>query len=176
MAEISNEYGAALFSLALEAGREEECAAELESINSVISETPEYIDMLASPSIPLNKRLGAISDAFSEHFSEQTVSFLQLLCEKGRIRCFPECLCEYNKLLNAHKQSASVCITSALELTDDEKAQLKQALESKYDRKMSVQYRIDESILGGIVVEFDGQVLDGSLRTRLKEIKDVIGK
>jgi F-type H+-transporting ATPase subunit delta len=65
-------------------------------------------------------------------------------------------------------------VTSALELTENEKALLKEKLEKTSGHKMIIDYVIDESILGGFIVEADGKVMDASLKKHLKEIKDVI--
>ena len=59
-------------------------------------------------------------------------------------------------------------------MTDAEKDTLRQKLEKKFGRRMILDCRVDPSLLGGIRVETEGRVLDGSIRSRLQEIKEVM--
>jgi len=148
----------------------------LELIKSVFGENPEYTVVLASRSIPLSERIQALDEAFSGRVPEDVVSFLKLLCEKGRIAGFFDSAGEYKKLLDESKRVSSAKVTSAIELTDEEKTALRQKLEAKSGCKVSIEYFIDKSLLGGMIVETEGKVLDGSLSTRLRKIKEVINE
>ena len=59
-------------------------------------------------------------------------------------------------------------------LTEDEPRRLKRALEKRTGRTIRLECRVDESLLGGLVVAMGGEVLDGSLKHRLKEIREVM--
>lgn len=176
MNEISKEYGTALFALACEENAKHEYASALDLITGIFSEQPDYKVFLASPSIPLSERLEAIETAFATLVPEHLISYLQLLCEKGRINCFLESAEQYHALLDASEHIASVKVTSAIELTDAEKQKLSEKLETVYKSRVDVEYFIDANLLGGLIVEVDGKILDGSLRQRLREVKEVMNK
>ena len=143
---------------------------------NVFSNTPEYIDFLSSPSIPLQERLDAINEAFASSIPENVVSFIKLLCEKGRIRSLLGCIDEYKKLLDVQNSISTAYVKSAVELTDEEKEKLKDKLEVKCGHAIVLECSVDQSLMGGIVVEIDGKIIDGSLKNRLYEVKDVISK
>ena len=174
MTQIGREYGTALFMLACENNKKREYAEALETVCAVFGADPEYIELLASPSIPMSERLGAVEVAFGASVPEDVVSYIQLLCEKGRISCFYESVEEYNKLLDESERISNAKITSAVLLTDEEKEKLKEKLEGMCKRTVEMEFFVDEAIMGGIVAEIDGKVLDGSLRSRLQDIKEVI--
>ena len=176
MAEISREYAEALFMLAAESNKADEYGEALGLLENAFCENPEYILFLSSRSIPQSERIGAIDEAFSDKLPEEVVSYLKLLCEKGRIPYFSESVCEYKKLLDASKRVTTAKVTSAVELTEEEKIRLTEKLEKNSGCKVSMEYFIDESLLGGMIVETDGKVIDGSLRTRLRNIKEVINE
>ncbi len=176
MTEISREYAAALFMLACEQNQKKEYAEALLKVKQVFCEEPTYPIFLASPNIAVSERLSAISQAFCGQIPENVVSFLQLLCEKGRIACFDESVEEYQKLLDASERIVNARVTSVVALTDGQKKLLTQKLEALCEREVKTDYFIDESLLGGMLVELDGKVLDGSLRSRLRDMKEVIGK
>ncbi len=176
MAEISKEYGTALFMLACEKNETRSYADALQTVAGVFNETPEYLLFLASPSISLSERLGAIAEAFGGRVPKDVVSYLQLLCEKGRITCFLESVEEYNRLLAASEQVAKAKVTSVVPLTEAEKIKLIEKLKAACKCDVTAEYLIDESLLGGMIVELDGKILDGSLRSRLRDVKEVISK
>ncbi len=174
MAEIRKEYAQALFMLACEEGRQKEYGQVLEQVKAVFEEQPDYVQLLASPAIPMAERLRTIEVAFADMAPEHVLSYLKLLCEKGRIGCFIESAEVYQALLNASEHIANAKITSAVELTGEEKQKLQLALERRCKGQVRAEYVVDKELLGGMVVELDGNVLDGSLRQRLSEVKEVI--
>lgn len=174
MTEISNEYGTALFMLACETNQKREFADGLHVMQEAFMEAPEYEAFLASPGISLEERLSSIEAAFASRVPELVLNYLQLLCEKGRISCFLETVEVFDTLLAASEHISNARVTSAVELTESEKKKLKIKLESMNKGQVNVQYVIDRSLLGGLIVEMDGKVMDGSLRHRLSEVKEVI--
>ncbi|MBQ4321503.1 MAG: ATP synthase F1 subunit delta [Oscillospiraceae bacterium] len=174
MTDIAKEYGAALFLLAREEQQEAEYSSALAQIREVFAENPEYLEMLASPGIPLGERLSAIEAAFANAVPEHMLSYLQLLCEKGRISAFSDAAEEYFALYDASRRVSNAVVTSAVPLTDAQKQTLQQKLEAMCKGTVTVEYRLDASLLGGLVVELDGKIMDGSLRHRLQQVKDVM--
>lgn len=171
---VSKEYAEALFSLALEKEEVSAVLQKLKSVSESIQENTEYLDFLASPSIPLAERIKAIEDAFSEFLPEYVTSFMCLLCEKGRITAFCDCVKEFEKLVNAKDKVITARVISAVELTAEEKEKLIEKLSKKSGGHVELRCEIDESIIGGVIVEMNETVMDGSIRHRLRDIKDVI--
>ncbi|MBQ4072535.1 MAG: ATP synthase F1 subunit delta [Clostridia bacterium] len=176
MTEIIKEYSTALFMLASEKGYQKEYAGILNEIKKIFLDNPSYLSLLSSPSVPIVERLSAIDDAFREKTPEYILSYLKLLCEKGRIGEFIESVDEYNALLNASERVFTAKVTSAQALTNEEKGKLIQKLEQSQDGKVQAEYYVDATLLGGMIVEIDGKVMDGSLRRRLQEVKEVINQ
>ena len=173
MRQRSKEYGEALFELAMENGMSEEYGKALDTVAFVFDENPEYMEFLSSPSIPMTERIDAIEKAFFA-LPAHIVSFLSLLCERGRIREFTTCMEEYKALLDSSKQICVARVTSAVELMQEEKEKLRAKLEKKNAQSVILDCSVDESLLGGIIIEMDGKIMDGSVRRHLKEVKEVI--
>lgn len=176
MTEINKEYGTALFMLAKEVDSVNEYAVALECVEEVFSGNPEYTDFLASPSIPMEERLSAIEQAFGSTLPDNVLSFLLLLCEKGHIRGFKHSVEEYKNLLDAQNHVSTALVKSAVELTEEQKEKLRDKLEIKTGNSVVLECFVDQSLMGGIVVEIDGKIMDASLKTRLHEVKDVISQ
>lgn len=171
MTQISNEYAEALFALALETESVGEYSAALDTVLKVMNENPEYIDFLASPDIPRQERTGAIESAFGGSIPENVVSFLCLLCDRGRIHTLKDCISDYKKLTDAADGLSTAEVVSAVELTDNEKAALKSKLEKACGHRVELDCSVDKSLIGGVRVTVDGKVIDGSIKQKLHELK-----
>ncbi|MDD6060546.1 MAG: ATP synthase F1 subunit delta [Ruminococcus sp.] len=176
MTEICREYAEALFAIACEENEKEKYTEDLKTILEAFNENPEYMEFLLCPGIPLSERLNAVEEAFSGRFPQYIVMFMQLLCEKGRIRLFGQCVGEFIKLVDASENIAVVRVTSAVELTQEEVENIRKKLEKFLKKGVITECIIDASIMGGIIIETDGRIIDGSLRKSLREVKEVIGR
>lgn len=174
MTEMNNNYAEALFALAVECGQEKPYLEALESVDALFAEHPDYVDLLAAPSVPQSERAGLIEQAFGDTLPEQVLSFVQILCAHGRIRSLPACTEEYRRLYQASVALSTAYVTSAVALTEEQKTRLTEKLTKKFGRRIQLVCEIDERLLGGLTVRLDGVVLDGSLRRRLQEVKDVM--
>lgn len=172
--KLSNEYAEALFELALEDAKADIYFDDLKVVKALLLDNAEYVEFLSSPSIPTEDKLRAIDEAFDGRIGDNTVSFLKLLCERGRAGLFFACFDDFERLYNEHKRVMLVKVTSATELTDSEKARLIKALKKKYALEIELECVVDKSILGGIIVEADGSVIDGSISKKLRDVKEVI--
>ena len=176
MQEIIKEYAEALFMIACEENKEEEYLTSLEKILEVLKEEPGYMELLSAPGIPLGERVSAIEAAFGAMVPETVVSFVQLLCEKGRISAYKSCVDEYRRLLNVKLAVTTAYVTSAVALTEAEKTALIRKLERYSGNTVELICKVDPAIIGGLIVEMNDTVMDGSVRHRLREIKDVMSQ
>ena len=143
---------------------------------ALYNENAEYLDVLQAPSVPLDERLDLIEKAFGEQMHEYAVSFVKLICAHGHIRELWDCIDEFLKLYEASDGIVTAYVTSATELDEDEKTALREKLEKKLLRRVELVCEVDASILGGVIVKADGAIMDGSLKTRLAEVGEIIGK
>ncbi len=174
MTSIAEEYAAALFTLAAEENVKREVAESLTAVRDLCAENPEYPDLLCAPSIPLDERLSLIEAAFGEYMHEYAVSFVKLVCERGHIRELDECIDEYLKLYEDSDGIATAYVTSATQLDENERTALAARLEKSLSRKVELVCDVDASILGGVIVKVDGAIMDGSLKTKLAEVGEII--
>ena len=162
MTEIAREYGTALFMLACEENCKKEIAAGLDTMRDAFLQEPEYGALLASPAVPLAERLESARAAFGGTVHAHALSFLQLLCEKGRIGFFTECVEVYHALLDASEHRSHAKVTSAVPLDKQERDKLLRKLSDMCGGEVSVEYSVDAALLGGFVVEVDGKIMDAS--------------
>ena len=174
MRDIGKEYALALFVLALEKDEARDELTALETVASILREDETALEFLSSPAVPLTARTELLDKAFGKTVPEYVLSFLKLLCEKGRMGLYFDCVEEFSRLLKVKESLATAKVTSAVPLTEEEKAALKLKLEKISKNTVELVCTVDPSILGGIVVEMGDTVIDGSVAGRLALVKDVI--
>ena len=176
MTEMSKSYADALFSLALETNTVFETLMTIKEVRDGLYATEGALDLLASPSIPKDERCAVLEKAFGDVQPEHVMSFVGVLVQHGHIRELNDCVEAYTALHDEHARLSTAYVTSAVELTEGEKAKLIEKLSQKLGRTIHLECAVDPSLLGGLVVNVDGKVIDGSLRSKLQEIKEVMTK
>lgn len=176
MSQINKEYAEALFAIAKEANKESEVFDSLKFVSDVFSENPVYIDFLSTPSISKKERLGALSAAFANEIDEDVLSFVSLLCSNGQIRSFSGEVKVYEDLYRMSQKISVADVYSAVILTEEEKEKLKRKLEILTGNDIQLNCCVDKSLIGGISVKIDDKIIDGSVKHRIDEIKEVIDK
>ncbi len=174
MNKTSNEYAIALFGLANETGVEETVLNGLKLASEVFRETPELYGFLKSPGISKETRLKTVQNAFSDDTHEYVVSFICLLCEHGNIELFAQCVEDYENLYSISRKIVHAKVTSVVDLSEKQKITLHEKLVKKLKCEVEIEYKIDPTLLGGVTVEMDGIILDGSLKNRLQTMKEVM--
>lgn len=175
MTQISKEYAAALFSIAVEKGCVPAWEKQLREIASLLRAQPDYVRLLTSPDIPAEERIGLLRTAFAQGTDEELVSFAALMCRRGRAAQLPEAIERFCQLANERAKVQVATVTSARPLLEGERERLVRALEKKTGTRVELQCEVDPTVMGGLRVMIDGRVIDGTVRERLREIKEVIG-
>lgn len=174
MNDVSREYGSALYMVACEDDHVKTYIDGLNVVAESFSNEPEYILFLSSPDVPLNQRISSLEAVFGNVIPQKMVSFLQLLCEKGRIECFQGAKETFLELYEDWKHIMKITVKSAVPLTESEKERLANKLESVYKCSLRMDYVVDATIIGGVVIETEDKVIDGSVKSRLQQVKEVI--
>lgn len=176
MIGASKEYAEALFLLAKENNAEKEYSDALLSLQELMKHNPGYLDFLASSCIPKQERINAIEYAFTADYPVHIVSFMQLLTENRQIHLFPEIVQKYTDIYHAANRIVTAHIISATELSQDEKNVLCSKLEKLTGYTILPVFTLDETILGGLVIQIGDKTLDGSLKKHLSQIREVMLK
>ena len=171
--KISLEYAEALFLLACEQNQGAEYLENLRFVKEVLK-NEDFLLILRSPNLSFEEKQSVIDAVFSGALKEDTVSFIKLLCQKGRAELLPLCIDDFERLYNQVNRVVLAEVTSAVPLTEDEKTKLIKSLEKKTGHKIELVCRVDKDILGGIIIRTEDSVLDGSLVHKIHRIKEVI--
>ena len=175
MTDAGREYAAALYTLAAEEERAGDYSEALTMLAGLLRENPDYIELLASPGISMDERRAAIDEAFGgDAVMDNLASFLKLLCERGHIREIFTIIDEYQALYKSASGVSTAYVSSAAPMSEEEAEALRKKLEQKLGHRVELKLSVDESLIGGVVVRVDGKIMDGSIKSRLSDIREML--
>ena len=174
MTGTAKEYADALLMLAKDGGKEQVFADALTLATAVFNENPAYLDLLASPVISKETRKALLREAFGETLPKEITACIALMCDNGHIREFAAMQETYMEQFHALSKITVATIISAVELSEQEKTALLQQLSNSTGHTVRATYMVDPALIGGVKVEMDGCVLDGTIKHRLRELKEVM--
>jgi len=164
--EIANRHGALLKWL------------ELLTILSTQFGDKDLVSMFSNPRYPKDLLLVALQKAFmtsdfGKDFAEISL-FLKLLFKKQKINIIPEIVQIYRELLLKQQQCVEVVVSTARPILDEQQQQLQNVLEKRLQASVILKREIDSQLIGGVKLSFNGKVIDGSVRGRLKLLANKI--
>ncbi len=162
----AQEYGKALFMLTEELGTTETVLADIDVVCAVFVENASLVNLLDTPAVTREEKLSVIDAAFST-LDTTLVNLLKIVAEKRCAYLFTRVCRAYRALYDEARGIERVEAVTALPLTEQQTARLKQRLEAKTGKTVIITNTTDPSILGGIKLRYMGIQLDGSLKTRL---------
>jgi F-type H+-transporting ATPase subunit delta len=101
----------------------------------------------------------------------KVANLLRTVIENGRLAALPEIAAQFQALVNASSGVSDATIYSAFPIDDGQLAEVTDALERRFARKLKTQVQIDPGLIGGIRVVVGDEVLDTSVRARLEQMK-----
>ena len=170
MTQTARIYGDSMYELAAEENLTEQILEQMQDVRGIFRSNPDYLRLLSEPAIPEKTRTGLIEEAFGPQAERYLVSFLKLLCEKGALGDFGGCCEEFRRRYNEDHGIAEAVVTSAVPLTEQQTAKLKEKLASISGKKIELIIKTDPGVIAGIKVELDGKELDGTVNGRLSGI------
>ncbi len=172
MAEsLKNVYAEAVFELCTEQGIEAEACEELEAVGEIFEANEEFVKVLRSPLVGADEKKQLLESIFSGRVSDTVLDFLCLTAEKGRAGFVPQICREYKALYYKKQGILEVSVITAMPMSGELSEKLKQKLEKVLDKKVIMKQSVDKTLIGGIIVRYEGAELDSSVKGKLEKLK-----
>ena len=170
-------YAKALFDLAKQSGAEamEKTGADLEAFAALTRESAELAGLFRDPVFSPQEKQRVVT-ALAERLETGAMvrDFLSLLADKHRLVVLTGIAAEYQLLLDAEKGILRGEIVSAMPLDEKTRADVLGKLEKKAGKALALDFKVDETLLGGMLLKVGDNVMDASLKTQLSLLKDTI--
>ncbi|HEX3604683.1 MAG TPA: F0F1 ATP synthase subunit delta [Candidatus Dormibacteraeota bacterium] len=166
---LARRYAEAYFDLARQAGRIDEMGDDLGRAVDMLQQ-PAVAEAMRNPRVPLHERVKLITD-LTDGLGQPTRNLLRLLLERGRIGILGAVLDRYRLLADEATGVTRVQVTSAVPLDQRLEQTIRDTLGQKLGGRIHTSVRQDPSIIGGLIIRIGDRVIDGSLRTRLQQLR-----
>jgi F-type H+-transporting ATPase subunit delta len=168
--EIARVYAEALFDAAKDAGKLDVIREQLGQVVDALESNRELQVFFFSPYFSSAEKRDGIERAISGAEPE-LINFLELLVEKHRMPVLFRIRRRYEELWAEENRRLDVTVTSAVELDPKVLERIGAEIEKQTSKKVELSSRVDDAILGGIVLQVGNMVLDASIRNRLEKLR-----
>ena len=174
---IAKRYAKALVQLASEEAALEKYQQELAGFERIVTGSSELKATLSSPACSMESKQNILNDLLGKAALSETVSnFLRLLLERSRMVLLPQIVASYGVLADRLSGIVRPVLTTALPLEESEIGEIKGSLERATGKSVVLEVVTDKSLIGGVITQIGDRVYDGSVRTQLSRIHDILQK
>ncbi|HLT43506.1 MAG TPA: F0F1 ATP synthase subunit delta [Luteimonas sp.] len=138
-----------------------------------VAADPGVAGVLANPKLSDDDAVALLA---APGASETVQRFLRMLAENRRMPLLPEIAGLYEELRNEAERVVKATVTSAAALPDAELETIRAALRQRFGREVELQTAIDESLIGGAVIDAGDVVIDGSLKGKLERLQSALSQ
>ena len=172
---IADRYASALYDLSSEAKCVDEVLNDLLIIQDYIEQNNDFKLLIKSPLISSSEKMSIIQKILSNHSANfLTFNFIKVISNNKRINSLSLIISRYN-IINSEKRGDVLAdITSAEALTDQQKNEIKDQLKSLLGEKVSLNFNIDNKIIGGFIVKIGSKMIDTSLNSKINKLTTVM--
>ena len=173
LATLARPYAIAAFKAAKEADKLTSWSKML-SVLSAATGHERVSLLLESPEFPADVKAHRLSEVCGDELDGPGRLFLQALAEHNRLPLLPEILVQFELLKAKEEESLDVEVVSAMELTESQSEEIKNSLKARFDKEISIEAKVDESLIGGAIIRAGDLVIDGSARGKLTKLAEAL--
>jgi F-type H+-transporting ATPase subunit delta len=131
-------------------------------------------EALDNPTLTTEDETSLILQLMGDDLNQDGQNFVSVLAEYGRLALLPT-IAELFELLKAnHEKTMDVEVTSAFDVSDQEKIELGAALQRMLQRDINIETEVDKLLIGGVIIRAEDMVIDDSVKGRLEKLSLVL--
>lgn len=174
---VSKIYGDALFQLAMESQSVDEYLSEVKSFQAIFESNQELVKLMNHPKIDKEEKRKVMKTIFDGKIRNDMQGFLDLLIRKDRFVQINSIIEYFIHQVKEYRNIGTAYITSAVSLREDQKEEIrKKLLETTKYVEIELIFRVDDQLIGGLVIRIGDRVVDSSVRTRINELSKELSK
>jgi F-type H+-transporting ATPase subunit delta len=174
---IAARYARALLDVSIAADDPQRVEKDLESFVDLVAGHDGLRKVLQNPVVAAAKKQAIMRELASKSGASTPVQrLLDVLAERDRLAILDEILAAYRDRLMDHLRIVRAEVVTAVPVPPDSVAALERSLSESTGKQVSLQTRVDPTIIGGVVSRIGGTVFDGSVRTQLQRMKEKLAQ
>lgn len=170
-------YATSLFDLAKGAGGPQACEGtlgELEDVLELARANTQFGEFLSSMILSSKERTGSLERILKGRVSDLTYHFFQVLNEKGRLSHLPSIVAAFEQMVQHAYGRVEVDVYTAAPIDQGETAAIRARLQAMLGKEPVIHSYTDPAMIGGIRLQIGDQLIDGSVQTQLRRLRDNI--
>ena len=172
MKSATRQYATALADIAMAQGAADAVTQQLAGFGALYAESGELRNFLSSPAVTREAKHRVIEKLLSRVGGSKIVrNFLFVVIDHQRTHLLPEIIAAVQEEVKKRKGITEAQVSSAVELSKAQKAEMEFTLERLTGKRVEAKFSLEPSLLGGAVVRLGDTVYDGSLRSRLNNLR-----
>jgi F-type H+-transporting ATPase subunit delta len=173
---VARRYAEALLALAQERGLVDKLEGESKALGNLFADK-QLRAFFGAPQIPSERKKQALDRALRGRVDPIVLNLAKLLVDKDRIAYLPDIMREFDSMTDELRGVEEVTIVSAVPLSSQQQQQVEENLKRFSPRpKLRVRTELDPSVLGGVMVRLGSRVLDGTLSSRMDDLRQKLSR
>ena len=174
---IARRYAKALVQIGVEESAVEKFNTELAAVNGLLEANPDLGAIFRSPAYLIEAKREILKGIIGKlGLSDTMANFLQLILDRSRLDYLPQIVGSYSAFADELSGIVRPTLSSGLPLAESQIGAIKSALEKSTGKKVVLNVQVDPKLIGGVVTMIGGTVYDGSVRTQIDRIEDILQK
>jgi F-type H+-transporting ATPase subunit delta len=165
--KVSTRYALSLMESAIEKNLLDVISRDVELILQIVKQNPKFNLMLQNPVIRPELKSSILEEIFKSRVNPETMDFVLFVVKKKREELLQGILERFAELRDVKLGFVNVNVIAASEFTDSQKSELQSKLQTTLNKKVRMNYRVDEKILGGFIVQAGDTVYNASIKHQL---------
>ncbi|MFD1195570.1 F0F1 ATP synthase subunit delta [Seohaeicola saemankumensis] len=172
---IAARYATAVFELAKETKSVAKIEADLDAIESALSDSADFNALISSPIYSRDEQAAAIAAIAKKMGLTPTMTnVLGLMAAKRRLFVLPQLATALRSAIAEDKGEVTAEVTSAKALTKAQSDKLAKLLAGRTGKTVKIKAAVDESLIGGLVVKVGSKMIDTSIASRLNSLQNAM--
>ncbi len=174
---VSKTYGQALFDAAVEENVLDQVVEEETFVREVLKENEELVTLLNHPKITKDEKIKVVENIFKGKLSDTMVGFLVIVVNKQRNSELNSIFDYFEDKVREYKNIGVVSVTSAVELSDEQKQKLmERLLQITAFKTLEMNYIVEPEVIGGLIIRIGDRVVDSTIRSEINRFAKGLSK
>ena len=168
---VASRYARSVFDLAIELKIVDKVYDDMLLLGQVCADNRKLVILLKNPIVRYDYKLRILHKIFEKHVNKLTIKFFDLICRKNRASILPEVSRVFVMLYHDHKGIVSADVSTAVALSVAIKKEFEEIIGKATGKKVELDTKVDESLIGGYVLRIGDNQIDDSLKSKLNNLR-----
>jgi len=174
MSQIAERYASALYQIAQEKKSAPQILDNLVGLGECLTQHDDIRTAFNSPLIANDDKVAMLKTALKNGMSTDFDSFISLLAKNNRLYLVPAIVEAFKTMFYKDSGTVEGQVRSAVELTDQEKTDLKNVIEEKLSKKVDLTYTVEKDMIGGIEAKVGSYIFEDSIKSHIEKLNEFI--